>query len=170
MQSQKNLDIFREKEIITFSENYINVFDPKLEDIKIEDIAHALSQLCRWNGHTKTFYSVAQHSIWVCENVQQEHKLAALLHDASEAYLVDIPRPIKVFLKDYKKLEDSLMKVISQKFNFKYPFDQIVKDADDLALQYEWDNYIKLTHSVNLSNNKDIEKQFLEIFKQLYIE
>jgi len=85
------------------------------------------------------FYSVAQHCILAAEYVGDEHKLAALLHDASEAYLIDVPRPVKRQLPNYKEVEDKLMTVISAKFGFQWPLHEDVKKADEITLQYEWE-------------------------------
>lgn len=91
--------------ISTFTNNRIDPTDPSPEDIHIEDIAHALSMMTRANGHFKTFYSVAQHSI-NCANeaaargCSKRIQLACLLHDASEAYLSDITRPVKKQLQN----------------------------------------------------------------------
>ncbi len=126
----------------TFTGIYMNVFDPKPEMICIEDIAHGLSHQCRFAGHTKEFYSVAQHSIHVCEIASVELKLQALLHDASEAYLCDIPGPIKKRLPEYCKIENNLMKMIASKFGFEWPIDYSVKGHDDFMLQWEWDFYV----------------------------
>lgn len=126
--------------IRTYSGLYMNVFEPTIDMISIEDIAHALSHQCRFGGHLPKFYSVAQHS-WICEIlIEPEYKLDALLHDASEAYLLDIPRPIKQRLSNYKEIEDGLMKLIAQKFGFTYPLHKRVKEIDEQVLQLEWDN------------------------------
>jgi uncharacterized protein len=93
--------------------------DPRAEEICIEDIAHALSNLCRFTGHTRTFYSVAEHSVrvsWACE---LPHELYGLLHDASEAYLSDISSPMKRssdFGQLYLRAEANLMAAICRKF------------------------------------------------------
>src|SRR6267378_1608096 len=81
--------------IVTYSGLQFYHLAPTPEMVCIEDIAHALSQTCRWTGHTKFHYSVAQHSIYCSFLVPAEHALAALLHDASEAYLGDMNRPLK---------------------------------------------------------------------------
>lgn len=110
--------------------------DPRHEDIHIEDIAHALGNICRFTGHTRSFYSVAQHSVLVSHSVPLEYALEALLHDASEAYLADIAKPVKSLyaLRDYEKLENLVMLAISQKFGFEYPFHPIIKEADGRML------------------------------------
>lgn len=128
--------------IRTFTGKYINVFDPNPDLICIEDIAHGLSMQCRFGGHTTHFYSVAQHSIEVSLMCSEPHELAGLLHDASEAYLLDIPRPIKKQLSGYKEVEGRLMKVIAEKFGFEYPLHKEVKRCDELALKDEWENIV----------------------------
>lgn len=118
---------------------YMNVFEPTLDMICIEDIAHSLSQQCRFGGHLPSFFSVAQHSLncsYFIEN--EELKLTALLHDASEAYLLDIPKPIKNRLANYREIENNLMYLISEKFGFKYPLPKEIKEVDEKMLQTEW--------------------------------
>ncbi|SNY94089.1 hypothetical protein SAMN04515647_4412 [Cohaesibacter sp. ES.047] len=90
--------------------------DPRPEDVCIEDIAHALSNMCRFCGHCLTFYSVAQHSVLVSRQLPDHLKLWGLLHDASEAYVVDVPRPLKPFLGGYKAAENQVMTSITQAF------------------------------------------------------
>lgn len=108
-------------EIITASGRYVNVFDPDPDTIFIEDIAHALANQCRFGGHTKRFYSVAEHCIVAIYNNRMlpvNILQWLLLHDASEAYLCDLPRPIKqhLCLSAYSDIEDRLMKVIAERF------------------------------------------------------
>lgn len=143
-------NLYMEDCIRTNSGIYINIFQPKLEDINIIDIAHALSHQCRFGGHLPKFYSVAQHSVFCSKMVNQEYKLEALLHDASEAYLLDIPSPIKRHLSNYHQIEDGLMKVISEVFGFQWPLSQPVKDVDRLALETEW-------YSIFISDSKEVE-------------
>ena len=85
---------------------------PAASKIDIEDIAHALSQLCRFGGHCCEFYSVAQHSVIVSLNVPPEHRFAALMHDAAEAYLGDVIQPIKRLLPEYKAMESEVWRAL----------------------------------------------------------
>jgi 5'-deoxynucleotidase YfbR-like HD superfamily hydrolase len=88
----------RERWIPTFSGRRVWPVTPQTAQIVIEDVAHALAMKCRWTGHTREFYSVAQHSVLVSENVPPAAAMWGLLHDASEAYLPDIARPYKDLL------------------------------------------------------------------------
>lgn len=123
--------------ILTYSGHYLNVFDPDPEHISIEDIAHGLSHVPRFAGQTQKVINVAEHSINVCHMVEDEFALEALLHDASEAYLMDIPKPIKNRLPDYVAVEHRLMKAISDRFGIPHPNTEEVKRADKEALKAE---------------------------------
>ena len=110
----------REK-IRTFSGIHMSPADPRPEEICIEDIAHALSLMTRANGHFPVFYSVAQHSLDCAAMAQAEGRssrevLACLLHDASEAYLSDITRPVKGCLPEYRRIEQVLQEMIYEKY------------------------------------------------------
>lgn len=153
--------------IRTVTGKYVNVFEPTLEMICIEDIAHALSMQPRFGGHLPIFYSVAQHSILTCMLVGEPHRLAALLHDASEAYLMDIPRPIKGKLTNYKEIEHGLMCLIAEKFGFQWPLHEVVKKADEQMLQDER-HEMMLSDSVSYTwNPSDAKRNFLNKFNQL---
>jgi 5'-deoxynucleotidase YfbR-like HD superfamily hydrolase len=124
--------------------------DLEESDIVLEDIAHALSNLCRFSGHCKTFYSVAEHSCWtatiahdIClldptlRERRNELALKAILHDASEAYLVDVPRPMKARLPSYIEAEKKASAVIMKSFGLSENddlADKVIKEADDRAL------------------------------------
>ena len=154
--------------IRTVSGIYINVFDPTPEMICIEDIAHALSFQCRFGGHLPEFYSVAQHSANCCALVEPEHKLAALLHDASEAYLLDIPRPIKNRLGNYKLIENELMCVIADKYGFQWPLHEKVKEVDKRMLQIEWDCLMLRTENkLDIMSPERARNYFMNLFKIL---
>lgn len=156
--------------IRTFTGIYMNVFEPTLEMICIEDIAHALSMQCRFGGHLPHFYSVAQHCVHAVDEASEYNSLQTLMHDASEAYLMDIPRPIKNRLFNYKEIEDGLMAKISEKFDFEYPLSKHTKEIDEAMLQWEW-NAIMLNPNCNYPINKCwdskfAEKMFLGYFNQ----
>jgi hypothetical protein len=113
--------------------------DPRPEEVDIRDVAHALSLMCRYNGHCLRFYSVAEHSVHVAEAAPAELKLVALLHDASEAYLADIIRPVKPFLENYGAVENRLMLAIAQRFQIAWPMPETVKRIDNAILVDERD-------------------------------
>ncbi len=95
----------------------VDLLHPKPEMIDIDDIAHALSHICRFNGHTRRPYSVAEHSIFVAMQCPRELTLAGLLHDAAEAYIGDVTRPLKQLLKPiYKPIEAAFEQAIAERF------------------------------------------------------
>jgi hypothetical protein len=111
--------------------------DPRADEIQIEDIAHALSMQCRFSGHCLRFYSVAEHCVLLSRHVPRGDALWALLHDASEAYLVDIPRPIKPALGIYRELEASLMLRVCERFGISPEMPTSVHEADRAILTDE---------------------------------
>jgi hypothetical protein len=104
--------------------------DPRPDEIHIDDIAHALSLQCRYAGHCRRFYSVAEHSVLLARYVSPKNALWALLHDASEAYLVDVPRPIKPALTGYKAIENEVMAAVADRFGLSSSMPAEVHDAD----------------------------------------
>lgn len=123
--------------IQTYTGKQFYPFDPKPDQIDIEDIAHALANVCRFTGHTNQFYSVAEHSVHVSRLVSPEHALQALLHDGSEAFLSDIAAPIKPFLPDYKALEKTVQRAVYYRFGLPYEDHPEVKAADVAMLAAE---------------------------------
>lgn len=109
--------------------------------IDIHDIAIALSREARFNGHTTEFYSVAQHSLFVSNLLPPDNALEGLLHDATEAYMRDIPSPLKKLLFDYQKLEKRMDRAIRKKFGLPPIMSKIVKDCDLLALWHEMHSF-----------------------------
>ena len=149
--------------IRTVSGIYIDVFDPHECEISINDIAHALSQMPRFGGHLPVFYSVAQHSIFCAENAGGKDRLTALLHDATEAYLTDMPSPIKGRLPNYKECEDNLMKVIAKRFGLEYPFNAQIKTLDKYALEFEY-NYLFEQRQGTQQNMLCVKELFINKF------
>lgn len=127
-------------DILTRRGHYFNFINPDESVIAIEDIATALSNICRFNGHTNTFYSVAQHSIFVSQLVPEEHALVALMHDAAEAYVGDVTRPLKNLLPEYKVIEDRVHTAIFKNFGLDPVLPPCVKKADLIMLATEQKN------------------------------
>lgn len=123
--------------IVTHSGKQFDFHNPTPDMVCIEDIAHALSMSCRFGGHTQYHYSVAQHSMNVALLVPQEHKLVALLHDATEAYIGDMVSPLKVLMPEFKKKEQQIWEVIAEKFGVPVEMDPIIKWADLQMLRVE---------------------------------
>ena len=107
--------------IQTYTGKRVDPLDMKLEDLSIYDIAHALSLICRYSGHCNHFYSVAEHSCLISDLCSDTNKLSGLLHDASEAYLVDLARPVKQGLRDrninvFDVFEENIEKLVNKKW------------------------------------------------------
>jgi len=107
------------------------------DDIEIEDIANALSNICRFAGHLPEFYSVAQHSVLTSLIVPAEFAFEALMHDAAEAYCQDIPAPLKALLPDYQRIETLVDDLIRQKYGINPEQAAVVKYADLVMLATE---------------------------------
>jgi hypothetical protein len=126
--------------IITASGKRFYPLDPRPEDISLDDIATALSKLCRWGGHLNIdgIFSVAQHCVLVALNCPHRFRAQALLHDAHEAYLVDVPRPIKRYLVNYEIFAARLDACIGDRFCVELcDLPREVDEADDRGLATE---------------------------------
>lgn len=121
----------------TFSGRRFYPLSPRPDEVDPADIAHALSLLCRYGGHVDRFYSVAEHCVLMSQAVAPEHALAALLHDATEAYVVDVPRPLKLQLAGYREIEDQVWLAIAYRFGLDVELPASVKDADNRILLTE---------------------------------
>ena len=124
----------------TYTGRHVHPLDPQPEEISIFDVAHSLSQICRFLGHTEGFYSVAQHSVLVSRHVPNEDALWGLLHDASEAYLCDLPAPIKhdPQMSIYRIAEDRLMLAVCERYGLRPEMPESVKLADKVLLATEF--------------------------------
>lgn len=126
--------------ITTFSGQrfYFDVPTPVMaEQIHIQDIAHSLSMLCRFTGHARRFYSVAEHSCLLSTQVPLSLALCGLLHDATEAYCNDLAKPLKRQLPDYNALEDRVWAAVAHRFELPVVMPEFIKLADMAMLKYE---------------------------------
>lgn len=121
----------------TYTGHVFDMENMKPEDVRIEDIANALNKICRFAGNLDQFYSVAQHSIRVAWIVPKEYRLVALLHDATEAYIGDIPKPFKIRVPEIEAAEQQVWNIIARRFNLHIKIPDIVKQADHALLQLE---------------------------------
>jgi hypothetical protein len=119
-----------------------NYNKPEESDVTIEDIATALSNVCRFSGHLPRFYSVAQHLVNTSFIVPEQHAFTALMHDTAEAFTNDLPTPLKWALPIFKELEVKIESAMGDKFGFQYPYPPEVKLADTQMLLLE-KNYVK---------------------------
>ena len=169
--------------ITTYSKTHFYPLDPNPEDIQIADIAHPLSLLTRANGHFPQFYSVGQHSIQCAREAEargysERLALACLLHDASEAYLSDITRPVKQNLPGYREAERVLQNAIYEKYLGSAPGEaeaEKIKNVDDTCLYFEFLHFageklfeqpgpMRSTADFSFRPFDEVEREFLEIF------
>lgn len=114
--------------------------NPKAHQIVLEDVALALSRTCRYGGHSKRFYSVAEHTILMSDWVLKQpwgtplDALTALHHDDAEAYIGDLPRPCKQNIPQFKAVEEGIDEVVAERFQTQYPFPGWLKTADTAIL------------------------------------
>lgn len=126
------------KPVITMvNGRYMNLIKPFKSDVDVNVIAHALSNLCRFTGHVRQFYSVAQHSVSVSYLVPPEHALQGLLHDAAEAYIGDVSSPLKTLLPDYREIEHRVEQAVWGAFSLPERLHSSVKYADLVMLATE---------------------------------
>lgn len=135
----------------TFTGGTFDLANPTAKQVDIRDIAHSLSLLCRFNGHCKRFYSVAEHSMNVADLLPNELKLWGLLHDAHEAYIGDVSRPLKKLMwfglekapgefrkfDSFEGLDQHVFAPIAERYGLETPMPAAVKHADDIMLATE---------------------------------
>jgi hypothetical protein len=158
--------------------------DPREDEVCIEDIAHSLAMQCRYAGHCIQFYSVAEHSVhiawWLHRHADATTALMGLLHDASEAYLIDVPRPVKPFLDGYKSLERWVQNAVMRSFQLPEQMPAAAKEADDRIIADElvnlkpmdWHRFHDDPLGVKLAywSPAEAEERFLSAFHALMAE
>lgn len=155
--------------------------DPREDEIDIVDIAHALSLICRFGGHCKQPYSVAQHSVLMSNFVDKENAFYALMHDATEAYVGDLVRPIKYMLPEFIELENNIWKVISKKYGLPEKMPEDVKNHDTRICFTEKRDILNPSNGVSWGYEmkpheyeivpwgwEESKNKFLERFDELY--
>ena len=169
--------------IETYTGLQFHILEPHPEEVNITDIAHALSMQCRFTGHTRFYYSVAQHSYLASFLVPPQFQLEALLHDASEAYIGDMSRPLKHFSECgrlYLEIEAKIEAVIKKKFGLPPTMSPEVKEADNSLLYAEknalmepcdwthtWGKYEEIDATIQPWEPQYAETQFLRRYRQL---
>jgi len=159
--------------INTLSGKVINLLDPKPEEINIEDIARGLAYNCHFGGHTPKFFSIAQHCLMVVQmmkedNCSTELMMAGLLHDAAEAYLGDVVKPLKVELDRYQEIENKMLSVIFEKYNINYSNMPLIKIYDIEVQKMEFFTFYKggneITEFLDPEQSREL---FLKIYEEL---
>lgn len=138
--------------ITTLSGKLLDLHDPSPDDITIEDIATGLSNNCRFSGQLPVHYSVAAHSIVLADLMDnQDAQLYALLHDASEAYIMDMPRPVKMLCPDYSEIERRIQDAVMQKF---YPDGNL--SAEDYTAVHSLDRVMPAFEQIALMGQGNV--------------
>ena len=132
--------------ILLLSGEYFDLAEPEACAFQVSDIAHALGNICRFTGHTERFYSVAEHSVICSHMVPPEDAMAALMHDASEAFIGDVSSPLKKLLPDYKAIERRVEEHVFSTLGLPYPFPPSVKKADRIMLRLEQSQLMRNEH------------------------
>jgi hypothetical protein len=167
-------NLYRKGVVRTFSGVYFNIAQPRPEDIFPIDIAVTLSRECRFNGATKRFYSVADHSVHcavMAENMypgRQALAFKCLMHDAPEYIWKDMPSPMKALLPDYQHFYQLTAEAVWKRFGINWTLEDrnIVNAIDKLALEFEWENKVVNWHGMKLPFEAS-EGIFLEHFRRL---
>ena len=171
-------------------ERKINFQYPRASYINLEEIAHALSNTCRFNGHCRYFYSVAQHAVDVAQYIRRSLngdsavQLWGLHHDDAEAYLGDMVRPLKYLpeMKAFRQMEKRWMALIAEVFGLGWPEPPFVAFADQVLLATEARDLLGiysyvlppgvelLPELLNLLSPEEAESQYLALHRKLVAE
>lgn len=171
--------------ITTFTGKHFDPTKPDVNLVDIRDVAHALSLTCRGNGHVQVFFSVAQHCVYCAREAEargysRRIVLGCLLHDASEAYMSDVPRPFKKSLPEYQEAEERFLEMIYEKFlgsPLSVEEKEVIRQIDDELLYYDMVELLKqemegeppklhITWSSDFVPFEKVEKEYLEIYEK----
>jgi hypothetical protein len=166
--------------ILTYTGKKFNPAQCRQGDLDVTDIAHSLSLQTRFNGHCTSFYSVAEHCVRVSKILDREFAMWGLLHDAAEAYLGDLPRPVKKQFPAFQDMEEELLRVVSKKFGLAWPMPEEVCQADDILLVTEYRDLMRsgsgtllkisaipLASKIKPVSSSTARRQFLARFQEL---
>ncbi|WIX33211.1 hypothetical protein QO259_00695 [Salinicola sp. JS01] len=123
--------------ITTYSGLSVHLANPTPQMIDAGDIGRSLSRICRFGGHTRQHYSVAQHCVLASQFVPAEHQLTALMHDATEAYVGDMVSPLKALMPEFKRIEGRFWAAIAERFGLPGAMDPCIKNIDLILLATE---------------------------------
>ena len=164
--------------ISTSTGRRFHIFRPTEEEIVLEEAVHALCMLCRFNGHTSEFYSVAQHSIYVSMMCSEENALCGLMHDIPEAYIGDMATPLKRQMYAYNKVESKIWDIVSTKFRLPKKMPTEIKEADKKAFRMEWaylmggenienEKFLIPREEFNKKTPAEVKEEFTKLFYKL---
>lgn len=167
-------DLYTKNHLATYTGRLINILDPNPMDIFPMDIAMGLARACRFAGHTKSFYSVAEHSDWCRQQVELRYPgndalaFAALMHDAHEFILGDVPTPLKNIMPEYEHVANKLQNAITSRYGGRLTNEtaEIIAAVDKEALEWEWENKV-LRKSGFVYNDFTAAQIWIENFKRL---
>ena len=156
--------------ILTLTGKYFNLFEPSPEMVDIRDIAAGLSNKGHFSGLTPSFFSIAQHSVMVCDEFaflgphnDPGLKLLALLHDAAEAYIGDMIKPLKVRMPQFSEVEDNIMKAICAKFGLDFSSLHLIKPTDLYIQEVEYNAFYR-EGQITYMNPEQANEVFIDHF------
>ncbi|MBV5313677.1 MAG: hypothetical protein JZU47_10300 [Prolixibacteraceae bacterium] len=160
--------------IQTLSGKQFSLFEPRPEMVDIKDIAAGLANKGHFSGLTPSFFSIAQHSVMVCDEfaafepqVDPGLKLLALLHDAAEAYVGDMIKPLKVRIPQFAEIEENILKVICAKYGLDYSSLHLIKSTDLFIQEVEYNAFYRGGH-IRYMNPEQAKHEFLDRFTMYY--
>lgn len=167
--------------IETYTGRHFHFMEPDASEVDIADIAYALAHTTRWGGHCSPAITVAQHCVFVARMLRNKAcspmvQLQGLLHDAPEAYIPDIPSPLKPFLNNFSEIDHWIERAIFEAFGVEYPLDPLVKLMDEECLRWEYRDLMRgkslpaphgYRSTLRVWNAQESEKEFLGTFFSL---